>query len=275
MYYFTKKGRLKHEKIFNLAMVFLIILGVISLPKIVAASPNNSGALNIDKEYLKNKKYYDDLEKQRDKEIEKKEKNSLSKQATKKYTINVTYFKQEYYNFCGVASGVQALSFHKSKSGSKEKLPTQKHFGNTIGVLPKGAGTSSTKLANGLNQYKHVYKFKDTPYIVGNIAQFDKPETKLKSRVRDTLSGKKTAPILLLRTDFLKNYEGKEFRHYVTVSGYDETKNKMRLVDPNHHTKYTNGGIYWAPIGTKTSAYGITKAMYEADKESENPVMVW
>ena len=132
---------------------------------------------------------------------------------------------------CGVAAGISALSFHKTKINSKEKLPTQEHFGNTIGTLPNKGGTSSTYLTSGLNKYKTALKFKDTPYIMGNVSQFSKPEDKIASRITSTLSSNSTAPILLTRTYKLNKKYTKNYRHYVTVSGYKTKDKKVRLID--------------------------------------------
>jgi hypothetical protein len=240
----------------------------------------NTGAALDDFDYLKNEDYYKSLEEQRDNEILKEEqalRQSLTLAATSNeyYTISVTYNKQAYFNFCGVAAGRQALSFHKQKSGSSEPLPTQDYFGRSIGTLPNGGGTSSTYLANGLNQYKSVYKFSNTPYIVGNIAEFAQPAVKLETRVKATLRDKATAPILLTNTKYIDQYRGTEYRHYVTVSGYDQAADSFRIVDPNHHTEYTSGGTYWSRLRTSVSSTGIARAVYEADKKSTNPVMVW
>ncbi|GIN87577.1 hypothetical protein J6TS2_39630 [Heyndrickxia sporothermodurans] len=247
-------------------------------------SESNTGAALVDPNYTQNEEYYKSLEEERDKQIEKEEQVFQRKQAAagmlaatnEYYTISVTYNKQQYWNFCGVAAGRQALSFHKSKSRSSERLPSQEHFGRSIGTLPEVGGTKSTFLAKGLNQYKYVYKFSGNPYIVGNIRQFAKPAVALEKRVKSTLRNKKTAPILLARTDFLDEYKGRKFRHYVTVSGYDKNADKFRLVDSNHYTQYTHGGTYWSRLRTTTSGKGIAKAVYVAEgKKGKNPVMVW
>lgn len=178
------------------------------------------------------------------------------------------------YKNCGVAAGISALSFHKTKINSKEKLPTQEHFGNTIGTLPNKGGTSSTYLTSGLNKYKTALKFKDTPYIMGNVSQFSKPEDKIASRITSTLSSNSTAPILLTRTYKLNKKYTKNYRHYVTVSGYKTKDKKVRLIDPNHHTEFTGGKAYWTDLGSKTKN-GVTKSVYNADVEGNNAVMIW
>ncbi|MFB7033305.1 C39 family peptidase [Bacillus altitudinis] len=273
-------------KIFiKLSFVFTLLVSVFLVPNSgYAAAQKNSQTSSVDLDYIKNKAYYKKLEIEKDKQMEKEEKAFQAKQKKKiktlsksneYYTIPVTYKKQKYFNYCGVAAGVQALSFHKKQSGSSEELPSQDHFGITIGTLPKKKGTSSTYLANGLNKYKYVYKFSKNPYIVGDIAQYSKPAVKLENRIKSTLRQKKTAPIILLDTKWLKRYKGKSYRHYVTVSGYNKNADQLRLVDPNHHTKYTGGKAYWEKLGTTKSKYGVAVAVYAADVASPNPVMVW
>lgn len=234
----------------------------------------------------------------------KKTKNKMKISQDKKefYSIPVTYTKQAYSNFCGVASGIQALSFHKKKSNSKDKLPTQKHFGVTIGVLANKGGTSSTKLRNGLNQYKHVYKFSKTPYIVGNISQFKNPAKQFESRVKSSLKNKTTAPIILVDTESMHKRYTKNYRHYVTVTAYDSSKKMVKLMDPNHIASFSSSKGYWAKITVsnistaKNESYkinkankskkhkqkripnkykSITTALLTSEKTSPNPVMVW
>lgn len=277
------------------------IFGLVALLSVSLIIPNSvfaeqvetemdSGASLIDENYIQNEEYYKGLEKAKDEQIEKEEQvfqgKRMAARANEYYTINVPHKKQEHFNFCGVAAGVQTLAFHKAKSGDSTKLPEQKTFGWTIGVLPEKSGTTSTSLATGLNAYKTTYGFKSNPYIVGNIAQFDKPAVTLENRVKNTLRAKTNAPILLLHTEKLSRYvlAPKNYRHYVIVSGYDQGKDQFRLVDSNHVTvidKNTNnkvafGGIYWSKLGTTGSAKGVARAVFEANiKTAKNPVMVW
>lgn len=273
-------------KKYALSALFLLTMSIGALPensKAASEEENESGVSNVDIDYMENKEYYDELAKQRDLEIAEREKQEQRQglpRAVAYYTIPVTYNKQAYKNFCGPASGRQALSFHKAKSKSKEALPTQEHFGVTIGVLPEKGGTQSTNLRDGLNKYKNVYSFSSNPYIVGGIIDSKDPQKTFISRISDTLKGQKTAPILLTRTEWIDEYDGASFRHYVTISGYNESKKVLRVVDPNHLTKYTKGGTYWTSIGTATDTnkdgLGIAKAVYQAEKEvPQNPVMIW
>ncbi|KLV16606.1 MULTISPECIES: C39 family peptidase [Niallia] len=280
-----------NKKLIKLVLVTIISTALIIPISVFAETETkanddiSTGAALNDPNYIQNEEYYNSLEEKRDKQTEREEQAFQKKQAMSKvaaktnehYTISVKYNKQQYSNFCGVAAGRQSLSFHKLKSGSSDKLPSQKHFGNTIGTLPNGGGTKSTFLADGLNKYKYVYKFSGNPYIVGNIAKYSKPAVKLETRVKTTLRNKKTAPILLTRTDFIEQYRGTKYRHYVTVSGYDKNADEFRLVDPNHHTEFTKGGTYWSKLKTTVSKKGVARAVYEADKETKgsNPVMVW
>ncbi|MDM5248723.1 C39 family peptidase [Lysinibacillus sp. G4S2] len=270
-------------KKYALSALFLLTMSIGALPensKAASEEENDSGVSNFDTDYMENKEYYDELAKQRDLEIaerEKREREQGLARAAAYYTIPVTYNKQAYTNFCGPAAGRQALSFHKAKSKSKESLPSQENFGVTIGVLPEKGPTRSTDLRNGLNKYKNVYSFSSNPYIVGRIIDSKDPQTTFISRITDTLKEQKTAPILLTETEWIKQYKGTNYRHYVTISGYKESDKTLRVVDPNHHTEFTGTGTYWTSIGsatdTTTDGKGIAKAVYIAD--GANPAMIW
>ncbi|AVK86156.1 hypothetical protein C3943_22955 [Lysinibacillus sp. B2A1] len=271
------------KKKYVLSAMFLLMMNASVLPENTKAASeieNDNAVSNVDINYIENKEYYDELERQRDLEIAEREKQRAKQglaRASAYYTIPVTYNMQEYTNFCGPASGRQALSFHKANSNSNQALPSQEQFGITIGVLKNGNGTSSTNLANGLNQYKNVYGFSSNPYIVGNLSQATNPTNTFISRISATLGDSKTAPILLTETQWISQYKGKNYRHYVTISGYNQSDNTLRVVDPNHNTQYTGTGTYWTSIGnatdTSTDKTGIAKAVYKA--EGGNPVMVW
>ncbi|MEQ6353450.1 C39 family peptidase [Lysinibacillus sp. M3] len=268
---------------YALSALILLTMSLGALPensKAASEEENGSGASNVDIDYIENKEYYDQLARQRDLEIAEREKREQEQglaRASAYYTIPVTYNKQAYKNFCGPASGRQALSFHNVKSKSKEALQTQEHFGVTIGVLPEKGPTKSTDLSNGLNKYKNVYGFSSTPYIVGSIIDSNDPQKTFISRIIDSLKNEKTAPILLTETEWIEQYKGTNFRHYVTISGYKESNKTLRVVDPNHHTKYTGTGTYWTTIGIATDTTregkGIAKAVYKAD--GANPAMIW
>lgn len=263
------------KKYIKSATASILLFSMLSTTTLNVSAESKNGVELDDPAYSKKIEYYQKLEKERDLQIEKQEKKKVKTLSSSKvYTIPVKYIKQQYSNYCGVAAGISALSFHKTKSKSSEKLPTQKHFGNTVGTLPNKGGTSSTYLTAGLNKYKTVFKFKNTPYIMGNVAQFSRPEDKISSRIKSTLSSESTAPILLTRTYKLTPRYTKNYRHYVTVSGYNTKNKKIRLVDPNHHTKFTGGKAYWANLGSKTKN-GVTKSMYKADIEGNNAVMIW
>jgi len=266
----------------------LIFSGFLGLTSLNANAEFSDGAAIKDDNYTKNKAYYEKLEKAKDKEMEAEEKayqikqskqmkkHGVTKVANEYYTIPVNYIKQQYKNYCGVAAGVEALSFHKNKSKSSEKLPSQNSFGTTIGILPNKGATASTYLADGLNKYKYVFKFSSNPYVVGNIAQYANPKGKLVMRIKSTLRTKKIAPIVLTETRFISQYKQTNYRHYVTVSGYNGGKSEVRLVDPNHHTEFTKGKPYWTSLGgTSKNSKGLAKAVYTADQTSSNPVMVW
>ncbi|EON70928.1 C39 family peptidase [Lysinibacillus sphaericus] len=271
------------KKKYVLSALFLLTMSIGALPensKAASEEENVNGVSNVDIDYMENKEYYDGLAKQRDLEIAEREKQEQKQglaRASAYYTIPVTYNKQAYSNFCGPAAGRQALSFHKEKSKSNDSLPSQDNFGVTIGTLPNKGGTQSTNLRNGLNQYKNVYGFSSNPYIVGNLTDSANPANTFISRITDSLKNQKTAPILLTETEWIEQYKGTNYRHYVTISGYNESGQTLRVVDPNHHTEFTGTGTYWTSIGkatdNTTTGKGIAKATYKAD--GANPAMIW
>ncbi|WP_026676223.1 C39 family peptidase [Fictibacillus gelatini] len=281
-----------NKKVAGLSLTIFLSTTLIMSEPIYASSMNgdikntriekstNTGATLYDPEYVRNEKYYKSLEEKKDRQIEKEEtmfKSNFAASSNEHYTISVNPNMQKYWNFCGVASGRQALSFHKLKSKSSEPLPSQDYLGRSMGVFPGKGAATSTWIAHALNQYKYVYKFSSNPYVIGNIAQFDYPAVKLETRVKATLRSKKTAPILLLKTKYMPNYKRRDWRHYVTVSGYDKNADEFRLVDPNDHTDVIPKPVYWERIRTtKQGVKGIAQAVYKANKEtSKNPVMVW
>ncbi|MEK5393410.1 C39 family peptidase [Margalitia sp. FSL K6-0131] len=279
------KGNLLVKKFLGVTAAATLLATSLVIPSSVFAdestNTDTSGVALEDKQYIQNEEYYKSLEKQRDAEIAKEEatfqkQRSLIKAASANeyYTIDVYRNVQEYFNFCGPANARQALSFHKYKSGSSYTLPSQTKLGEAMGTFPDKGGTVSTYLADAINGYRDIYNFSKTPYIVGNIAQFSTPAVTLENRVKATLRDQSTAPILLVRTDYLPYYNGEKWRHYETVSGYDKDADQFRLVDTNHHGSYS--AIRWVKLGTTNSAKSVARAVYEANLESpNNPVMIW
>lgn len=189
-----------------------------------------------------------------------------------KITIWVANYKQERTYWCGPACVKQSLSFHKRVSGSSYSLPSQATLAEKIGTTTSGSLT--TKIADALNSYSG--KFGYIYYLASDIAYCENPLVVFRSRIVSMIYYKETAPIVLLQTRYLHRYksEGKYIRHYVTISGYDDSSNpvKMRTVDPNYDDRFL--GIWWDPVGC-TEADGVFRAVYNADLEGTNKVMAW
>ncbi|WLR44392.1 C39 family peptidase (plasmid) [Bacillus carboniphilus] len=221
----------------------------------------------------------DELIAEKDKAAEEWEKNKIkngnkANASGQYYSISVSNYKQERTYWCGPAAVRQSLSFHKSKSGSSASLPSQSTLASKAGTST--AGSSSYGLKNALNAYKSTYKFSSNPYGTADIAGYSNPTSKFESRIKYVLSNKINAPIVLITSEFLPRYGGKDIRHYNTISAYSYSystgKKSIKMVDPHYSSTYR--GAHWDPLGSTTSN-GVVKAVYEADREGSNPVMVY
>lgn len=199
------------------------------------------------------------------------------KQPNDDYVIPVEQNKQVKFYYCGPASVRQSLSFHKTDSGIGLSLPSQEKIAFTAGTDNMKASTSAG-LAKAINQYRHDFDFADTPYKLGDIEGSSNPIGLLKSRVKASISSRTNAPILLVETENMNRYSKapKNYRHYVTVSGYFGSRNAMRIVDANHIVANGTafGGTYEENIGNGTTK-GVGKAVLIADKKGGNAAMLW
>ena len=216
------------------------------------------------------------LAEQKDKEQEelmKERINILSNPEGEFYTINVTINMQEKGYWCGPASARQSLSFHKSKSESSILLPSQQTLASKIGTTTDGSST--TGIANALNSYKDTYSF-DSLYVAADISNLSNPLYTFETRIKNDLKNQTNAPILLVETQYLTYYKGKQLRHYVTVSGYSYEKatgkKMIRIVDPNYDTNYY--GTHWEALGS-TKENGVFRAVYNADLNGSNMAMAY
>ncbi|PEQ47338.1 S-layer homology domain-containing protein [Bacillus thuringiensis] len=193
------------------------------------------------------------------------------------FTINVSHQEQQRSTWCGPANVVQALSFHKSISGSSVSLPTQDTIAQEFGIYYNNRGSSSSHIKAAVNNFKSAHGLKGDNYILGDILNHSDPAGILISRVRDAMKNKTNAPILLVDTAYIPRYGGKSFRHYVTVSGYKSTDGlEFRIVDPLHrgNSSRTVGGVYWESV-IYANLLGIHGAVRAADYYGSNAVMIY
>ncbi len=81
-------------------------------------------------------------------------------------------------------------------------------------------------------------------------------------------------PVILTATSRIPRYNGHVSRHYMSVSGINDTASAvtMRSVDPNYNSSYR--GVYWDAMGSQTSN-GLCRACYQADVDGSNMAMCW
>lgn len=273
-----------NKKIKRLIVPFSLV-ALITIPSLASAEDgeNNTGALLNDPSLTKSE--VNDLvelaaekDAQLEEELEKTQKSGefgiLADPDGLYYTISATGYKQETGYWCGPASGRQSLSFHKTKSGSSTGLPSQTTLASKMGTTT--AGSTTTGIANGLNAYKSSFGFTGNPYVAADITNVSNPQATFETRIKGVLSKKTNAPVILIETKYLPRYNGHAIRHYNTVTGYSHDYNtgskRVRTADPHFSSSYY--GTYWNPLGT-TSANGVFRAVYMADKNGTNMAMAY
>ncbi|NTW28346.1 MAG: hypothetical protein HGA39_03145 [Coriobacteriia bacterium] len=188
-------------------------------------------------------------------------------------TRPVTNYRQETTYWCGVASARQALSFHKAFSGSSAALPSQSTLATRIGTTTSGSTT--TGIASALNRYNGT--FGSVSYLASDITDTANPYETFVNRIGTMLKymvSSPTTPIILVETKYIPRYNGVSARHYMTISGINDTVSpmKMRSVDPHYNSAYY--GIRWENVGS-TTVNGLCRACYEADVRGTNKAMAW
>lgn len=190
------------------------------------------------------------------------------------YFLTVSNYAQETTYWCGPAAARQTLSFHKSKSGSSSSLPSQTTLANRAGTTVDGSSTTGLKTA--VNYYSSTFSFSSDTYVVDNISGYSNPVGTLESKIKSDLRYTTNAPILLIQTLYLPRYNDKSIRHYNTVSGYtyeySSGNKEVRMVDPHYSSTYR--GAFWDPLGS-TTVDGVGRAVYKADLEGSNYVMLY
>lgn len=190
-------------------------------------------------------------------------------------TRPVYCYRQEKSYYCGPAAARQTLSFHKTTSHSTAALPCQWTLATKIGT-EKYRASSTAAIARTLNGYKGIFG-SNFNYIASDIANTRKPLETFVNRIGTQLrsiSLNPTAPIILCQTRWIPRYNGAACRHYMTVSGINDTVSpiRMRSVDPHYLSSYY--GIRWENVGS-TSTNGLCRAVYRADLDGTNKVMAW
>jgi hypothetical protein len=186
------------------------------------------------------------------------------------HTLSATNYKQETSYYCGPASARQSLSWHRARSGSSATLPSQSTLAGRIGTTTSGSLT--TGIARGLNSYNGT--FGTVNYVASNLTDTGDPTGAFYNRIGWMLESARTVPVILTATARIPRYSGHSSRHYMSVSGIDDTGSsvKMRSVDPNPNAAYR--GVYWDPMGSQSSN-GLCRACYQADVDGSNMAMCW
>lgn len=265
----------------NLVAVSIILCLLLSYSTSFATD-NESGALLDDpnltiSEKIENKKIADEKD-NLIKEWENKKNDEISIMANPDgewYGISLSNYRQERDYLCGPAALRQSLSFHKYKSGSSVALPSQYKLAVDTKTEVHHAAIT-TNLRNTINSYKYTYGFSSNPYGVANIYGYSNPTATFESRIKYVLSKKINAPIVLMRTSYLPRYNGKSIRHYNTISAYSHEyatgSKSIRTVDPHYSNTYY--GVHWDSMGS-TTRNGVVRAVYKADVEGSNYVMLY
>ena len=186
------------------------------------------------------------------------------------HTLAANNYRQENDHYCGPASARQSLSWHKKNSGSTATLPSQSTLAAKIGTTSSGSVTS--KIAPALNSYDGI--FGRVNYVASNLTDTGSPTSAFYTRIGWMLEDARTVPIILTATQRITRYGGHASRHYMSVSGINDTAASvsMRSVDPNYSSAYY--GTFWDPMGS-TTANGLCRACYQADVDGTNMAMCW
>ena len=261
------------SKFSKFAVASILSVALIT-PTFVSADEMNTGAVINDPTLTSNESFeLEKLAKEKDRFLElsltaaSQEKDGefrpLNIDGGEYYAISVTANQQEKNNWCGPASGRQALSFHKSRSGSSTALPSQTTLASKMGT--NADGSTTTGIAKALNEYKSTFGI-GSNYTAASLRNLTNPQGTFETRIKGVLMNKTNAPILLVQTKFIPRYKGVALRHYITVSAYSYDHSKgtkeVRTVDPHYNNTYY--GTHWNPLGSKTSN-GVFRASYEAE----------
>ena len=106
-----------------------------------------------------------------------------------------------------------------------------KEFDDTFrDLVYKEEGIMVYMVKNIMNYYSPIMKYR---YLTNK----NMTENDFRGRIETSLVYN-AAPILHAQTKYLSYYGGKESGHYIVVSAYDRTTNKVTLKDCNYTDKY-------------------------------------
>ncbi|MBC1339369.1 DNRLRE domain-containing protein [Listeria innocua] len=214
--------------------------------------------------------------------LEDRDEISFNEEYTSRATITgIKHIKQNYKHWCGPANLTQALSFHASKIRYPYNTTKgQNNFGQLMGYNSKYGSTTSAQMARQMNMNKKFFKFSNTPYITGTIKEFGTgAANKVRTRLDGVITKKSNAPIVLVHQLYLKPYPArtsKALGHYLTVGGIRKSGGKYQAQLYNTQAGKQYHKVWWEDIGTgKGQNNTLTKAMYEKNLSSPNPVFVY
>ncbi|MBC1373549.1 DNRLRE domain-containing protein [Listeria booriae] len=186
--------------------------------------------------------------------------------------------KQKYNHWCGPANLAQALSYHMYKKRSVDVKAIQNNFGIQMGYSYYYGKTTSQNMAVQINRYKNTYGFSKTPYITATIKEFGSgAANKIRTRLDGVLAQKSNAPMVLVHQLYLSKYPAKtnpEAGHYLTIGGVRKYNGTYQAQAYNTDSKHNM--VWWENIGTGVGQNNtLTKAMYQKNISSPNPVFVY
>ncbi|MBC1490835.1 hypothetical protein HCI99_03260 [Listeria booriae] len=187
--------------------------------------------------------------------------------------------RQKYQHWCGPANLTQALSFHASKIRySYNTTKGQNNFGQLMGYSAKTGQTTSVQMAKQMNMNRNFFKFSSTPYITATIKEFGTgAANKIRTRLDGVLAKKSNAPMVLVHQLYLSSYPSStnaKAGHYLTVGAIKKSGSQYQA--QLYNTDGKRNMISWENIGTGTGQNNtLTKAMYQKNLSSSNPVFVY
>lgn len=191
----------------------------------------------------------------------------------------IQHVKQKHGHWCGPANLTQALSFHASKIRySYNVTKGQDNFGQLMGYNKKIGQTTSVQMAKQMNMNKKFFKFTNTPYITATIKEFGTgAANKIRTRLDGVLAKNSNAPMVLVHQLYLSTYPvgtPATYGHYLTVGAIQKSGSQYQA--RIYNTDRNRYMVNWENIGTGTGQNNtLTKAMYQKNVSSPNPVFVY
>lgn len=156
------------------------------------------------------------------------------------FYVNIPLIQQTEKFYCGQTSALQALyglgcAANVAGSSYKDKIDNIvkdfKALNNTFeDLVNRQEGIMVYMVRDIMNYYSPIMKYR---YLTNK----NMTENDFRGRIETSLVYN-AAPILHAQTKYLSYYGGKESGHYIVVSAYDRTTNKVTLKDCNYTNKY-------------------------------------